>query len=144
MDWKDKYFQELDHAGLFESRAHKQRFKELIDCYSCYPFFTKGLCKCMYLSAWDEEHFFIMLEMMTSLTLGKECDTKEMRKNGDVLANEHDNSEHYIYELSNAFLDERDYTLDDSIVLSPDARYIIEQALKASAIIDANRVGGSD
>ncbi len=137
MDWKDKCFQKLDHAGLFENREHKRRFKELIDCYASYPFFTKGLCKCMYLSAWDDEHFFIMLEMMAALTAGKESDTKEMRENGDVLAQEHHDSEYYVYELSNAFLDEKEYDLDASADISPDVRYIIEQALKASDIIES-------
>lgn len=51
-------------------------------------FFSKGLCKCIYLSAWDEEHFCIMVETLTELSLGRETDTKEMSIKGDALADE--------------------------------------------------------
>lgn len=52
MNQKDACLFALDKAKLFESSGHRTRFKELMDCYSQFPFFTKGLCKCMYLSAW--------------------------------------------------------------------------------------------
>lgn len=71
MNQKDACLFALDKAKLFESSDHRTRFKELMDCYSQFPFFTKGLCKCMYLSAWDEPHFFILLEVLTDLSLGK-------------------------------------------------------------------------
>lgn len=78
MSWKEICFAALDREKMFEDSGHSTRFKELFDCYSSYPFFTKGLCKCIYLSAWDEKHFCIMLETLTELALGKERDTKEM------------------------------------------------------------------
>ena len=69
MSWKSTCTLALQKAGLFQDSHHLSRFKELVDCYRSYPFFTKGLCKCMYLSAWDEEHFCIMLETLAELTL---------------------------------------------------------------------------
>ena len=79
----EKYlYSRLQKAGLFQDSHHLSRFKELVDCYRSYPFFTKGLCKCMYLSAWDEEHFCIMLETLAELTLGRERNTSENEKQG--------------------------------------------------------------
>lgn len=43
MKWKDKCFDALDEAGMFENSGHRTRFKELTDCYCNYPFFTRGL-----------------------------------------------------------------------------------------------------
>ena len=53
MNWKDRCFLYLNEEKLFEDSEHRTRFWELLDCYGEQPFFTKGLCKCMYLSAWD-------------------------------------------------------------------------------------------
>ena len=50
MNQKDACLFALDRAKLFENSGHRTRFKELMDCYNHFPFFTNGLCKCMYLS----------------------------------------------------------------------------------------------
>ena len=135
MGWKDDCLKALDTSSLFENSAHRTRFKELVDCYSSYPFFTKGLCKCMYLSAWDEEHFCIMLQMLMNMSVGRESNTDEMRSMGDILAEEHMDAEYYVYQLSNTFLDDQPYLLDIS-KLPPEIIHIIEQAKKAAEIID--------
>lgn len=137
MNLKDTYLSALDTADLFESSAHRTRFKELLDCFSGYSFFSKGLCKCMYLSAWDDEHFVIILEILNAMALGKDPNTNEMRINGDILAEEQTNGEYYVYLLSNAFLDNKSFHLSENAKIEPENRYIIEQALKASEIIDS-------
>lgn len=136
MKWKDKCFDALDAANMFESSGHRTRFKELIDCYHGYPFFTKGLCKCMYLSAWDEEHFCVILGALADMTAGRDQDTQEMRSKGECFAEEQTNDEYYVYELSNAFLDNKPFHLTASQNITPGVRHIISQALKASDIID--------
>ena len=136
MKWKDRCFLYLDEEKLFEDSGHRTRFWELLDCYGEQPFFTKGLCKCMYLSAWDEEHFAIMLETLTSMSLGRETDTGDMRIQGDALAEVQPDAEYYVYQLSNAFLDNKPFSLPDNAKLEQAQRHIIEQALKAAAVID--------
>lgn len=136
MDWKENYVTALEKAGLFVNSGHLTRFKELIDCYGDYPFFSKGLCKCMYLSAWDDEHFCVMLEILTDMSLGREQNTKEMRNKGESLAEEQVNEEMYVYQLSNAFLDNMPFELDANVDIGPGTSYIIEQALKAADVID--------
>ena len=136
MTWKEQWIVALDKENLFENSGHRTRFKELLDCYADYPFFTKGLCKCMYLSAWDEEHFCIMLAMLTEMSLEQEKNTDEMRTQGDVLMAEQPEEESYIYQLSNAFLDNTPFQLDDPQKVHPDILYIIQKALRVSDIID--------
>lgn len=136
MSWKDMFLSALDSAGLFENSGHRTRFKELMDCYSGYPFFTKGLCKCIFMSAWDEEHFNIMLETLTDMSLGRERDAGEMLIKGDALAEEHVDDEYYVYMLSIAFLENKPFHLEKTAKVSPEKRYIIEQSLKASEVIE--------
>ena len=136
MNWKDRVFLRLDEEKLFEDSGHRTRFWELLDCYADYPFFTKGLCKCTYLSAWDEEHFAIMLETLTSMCLGQETNTEDMRIQGDSVAEVQPDAEYYVYQLSNAFLDERPFILPEEASIEPMQRHIIEQALKAARVID--------
>lgn len=136
MGWKENCLAALDAAKLFENSGHRTRFKELMDCYSNYPFFTKGLCKCMYLSAWDDEHFAVMLETLMDMSLGREQDTKDMQVKGDALAEERNDGEYYVYLLSGTFLEDKPYTLPEDADIPQEIRYIIDRAIRASAVID--------
>ena len=136
ISWKENCAAALDAAKLFEDSLHRMRFKELVNCYINYPFFTKGLCKCMYLSAWDEEHFCIMLSTLSDMSLGQDKSTDEMRTQGELLAEEQTDEEYYVYQLSNAFLDDAPFHLDAIAGISPGIRHIIMQALRAAEVID--------
>ena len=136
MSWNANCLKALSKAGLFESPDHESRFNELIYCFSDKPFFTKGLCKCMYLSAWDEEHFAILLEMLSFMSLGKDQDTKEMSIVGDSLAEEQGNDESYIYRLSISYLENTKFHLEEGVKLSERTAYVISRAEQAAAIID--------
>ena len=137
MSWKEKCFSALDAEKMFENSGHRTRFKELVDCYCGYPFFTKGLCKCVYLSSWDEPHFCIMVETLTELSLGRETDTREMSIKGDALAEEQTDGEYYVYQLSLAFLNNTPFRLSANPDIAPEIRYIIRRALRAAEIIDS-------
>lgn len=141
MGWNEQCISALGAAGMFENSEHMTRFKELLDCYSGYPFFTKGLCKCMYLSAWDDEHFAVMLETLNDMALGRERDTVDMRIQGDLMADinmdEHAVGEARMYQLSSAFLENKPFVpakADEN--LSEHYRYLIRRALEAAKIID--------
>lgn len=136
MSWNENCLTSLTKAGLFEDSGHRMRFNELIDCFSDKPFFTKGLCKCMYLSAWDEEHFAILLEMLSFMSISRDKDTSEMSIVGDSLAEEQANDETYIYRLSISYLENTDFQLDEKIQLSERTAYVISRAQQAAAIID--------
>lgn len=137
MGWNEKCLRVLDEKGLFENFSHRTRFKELLDCYGSYPFFTKGLCKCMYLSAWDEEHFVIMLEILTDMALGREHSTRDMEERGDTLLAEQTDAEYYVYLLSSAFLGNKPYCPEYKEELPEEIAYIIRRAQEAAGIIDS-------
>ena len=137
MGKEGKYVEALEDQGLFENPGHRTRFKELVDCYGHYPFFNPGLCKCMYLSAWDEEHFAIILQILSDLAIGRERDTEEMHIQGDALAREETGGESYMYRLSNAFLAGEEFVMDEDAELPGDYPYIISRAMEAAKVIDS-------
>ena len=137
MIWKDAVFNALDTQKLFEDDAHRSRFKELTDCYSGAAFFTKGLCKCMYLSSWDDEHFLLMLDMLNQLSLKANMNLADMHEHGELMAEEKVDYENHVMLLSCAFLMNEPFdetSLPDD--MEPEGRHIIRRALEAAAIID--------
>ena len=136
MGFKELCIQALDERRLFEDSGHRTRFKELMDCYSDYPFFNKGLCKCMYLSAWDEEHFAVMLGILTELALGRERNTEEMRRQGEELAMKHMDGDSCMYQMSNAFFFVVVFQLPEDTQLPPEFVYIMKKAQKAAEVIE--------
>ena len=90
----------------------------------------------MYLSAWDDSHFFIMLETLNQMVLGGEISLDGMRFTGDILANEQQNAEAYVYLLANSFLDNVPFTVPEEVSIPEEIQFIIQHALKAAAVID--------
>ena len=137
MIWKDAVFQALDAQKLFEDDAHRSRFKELPDCYAGASFSTSGLCECMYLSCWDDEHFLMMLDMLNQLSLKANMNLDDMHEHGELMAEEKTDYENYVMRLSCACL--MNQPLDEASLpddLEPEGRHIIEKALQAAAIMD--------
>lgn len=137
MNWKARCVSALDAEKMFESPEHRMRFKELVDCYGNYPFFTKGLCKCVYMSSWDEEHFCILLETLTELSLAKEKDTTEMSHKGDSMVEEQSGEEYYVFYLSVCLLNDLPYVVPEDIIFSEENQYLIRRVLQAAEIIDS-------
>ena len=138
--WKNVVYRQLRSQHLFENEAHQSRFKELLDCYSNASFFTPGLCKCMYLSCWDDEHFAIMLDMLNQLKLKNNMTLSDMNENGKLMAEEMtaDDYETTIMQLSCDFLSGTSFDINSLPKdFDPNGRHIIEQALKAAAVIDS-------
>lgn len=138
--WKDNIYRELREQHLFQNSSHQTRFKELLDCYYNTSFFTPGLCKCMYMSCWDEEHFIIMLDMLNQLKLKDNMDLNDMNENGMLMAEEEVDHpyDYYVMRLSCAFLMDQPFDITRlPSDLDPKGRYIIEQSLKAAVIIDS-------
>ena len=71
MKWSEKCIMELTHRNLFENDDHRARFRDLLDCYCDAPFFSKGLCKCMYLSSWDQKQFTQILDVLNEMILDR-------------------------------------------------------------------------
>lgn len=146
MNWADKCILDLTHHNLFEDDGHRSRFRDLLYCYCGSPFFTKGLCKCMYVSSWDEEHFDVLLEMLNSVTIEKDEHLGIMKEQGSVMQHEygtspdpHERAQGEIWRMSSAFLAERPYQpreLDRIEIEEPETAYLIKRSVKAAALID--------
>ena len=136
MKWYEKCLLELTHHNMFESSGHRDRFLDLTSCYYSAPFLSKGLCKCMYQSSWDEEHFGVMLDTLNDLIIGGDKNVKSMTEQGSVLSQQLTGYDAEIYKLSTAFLADTEYPLPDFTTMDPDGAYIIRKALLAGRYID--------
>lgn len=125
----------LEKENLFVSQEHRHLFSDLMNCYGEYPFFHKGLCKCMYLSCWDMEHYTVMLDILNNMTIEKSTDTEDMSENGEYLGDQSEGYDRYIYQLSCSFLNNEDFVLPNAPI-EEKGMDIINHALKAAAIID--------
>ena len=90
----------------------------------------------MYLSAWDEEHFVILLETLMGMAAGREKNTRDMEERGDELLKAHTDAEHYVYLLSCAFLENKPYTMPEEGKIPAETAHIIRQALRAAEVIE--------
>ena len=143
MKWSDKCILELTHHNLFEDDAHRSRFRDLLDCYFDAPFFTKGLCKCMYLSAWDNAHFAQMLDVLNELTIEHAGSLSLMVDNGTALIrqaqDDNNRTDVLVIGLSASFLTDTPIDLSplrELEISDPDTAYIVKRALQAASCID--------
>lgn len=143
MKWTEKCILDLAHHNLFEDDGHRRRFDDLLDCYFTKPFFSKGLCKCMYLSSWDADHFVMMLDVLNSTLIEKDFHLVLMKDQGEILQKEaessHDLVTSEIWKLTNSFISGRPYDrsgLKQIEIGYPDAAYMMKRALAAAALID--------
>ncbi len=136
MEWYEKCVLELTHHNMFESSGHRDRFRDLTSCYYTAPFFTKGLCKCMYLSSWDDEHFGVMLATLNSLIIDGDKNVQGMAEQGGVLSTQLSGADAEIYKLSTAFLTGSEYEVPDFTQLDSEGAHIIRKAILAGKYID--------
>ena len=126
---------ELMEQNLFENLEHRSRFSELIHCYGKYPFFNKGLCKCMYLSSWDMDHFIILLDTLNRMTLDSGMNIEEMKAQGRVIEQSCTGYDRYIMQLSHDFLNDVPYQIPD-VELPEECLHIMKRALEVSDVLD--------
>ena len=143
MKWSEKCIMELTHRNLFENDDHRARFRDLLDCYCDAPFFSKGLCKCMYLSSWDQKQFTQILDVLNEMILDRGNAMNLMMDNGMVLEqtarNEGDCTTVAILEVSKTFLDEVPddrNRLKELEISDPETAFCIKRGLLAAQCID--------
>lgn len=138
MSWREHCVEGLDRQRCFVSAFHKSRFIEMFDRFKYQPFFTKGLCKCMFLSAFDQEHTNVMTDMLQELTRRKSQDLSYMLEHGKEAASHGHVNERTMYELAEYFLTHPDSTPDESWLMSLSRGWVAlgDGALQASEVID--------
>lgn len=124
MSWAAMCKKKLMSEGLFADDAHYQRFADAVDCYCDRPFFSEGLCKCIYMSSFDDDHYIVFLQMINGIVARRERNLASMKEQGKVnvdaiemdyeagkISQELSLREQCMYQLSSAFLYDRDYEL---------------------------------
>ncbi|HIZ43885.1 MAG TPA: hypothetical protein H9672_04060 [Firmicutes bacterium] len=138
MAWKDKCLRSLMDAKLFLSSAHMDRFKETWKTLKKQPFCTKGLCKCLFLSAWDQEHYQFLKDTVDEMITRKDTDTSYMLEKGRVVLDNVALSERELFKLSIQFLENEGVTPDDSCLMKLAHHWvpITDNTLEAGRLID--------
>jgi hypothetical protein len=126
---------ELTNQLSFENAEHQSRFSELVACYSKYPFFTTGICKCMYLASWDMEHFITLLDILNDMTIDHSQDLEQMKDNGKTLQQKAEGYDKYVMQLSEDFINEVPFVMPEEEI-PKEGLYIIRKALAAAEVID--------
>lgn len=144
MRWAEMCILNLSQKELFIDDEHKSRFRELLNCYIDRPFFCKGLCKCMFLAGLDQEHFFVILNILNQTTIEKDRSLELMKDEIGLLeeqaGREGEEGDRLIFRLLSFFLGNRSFDRKDLFNLKeiqPESAAIIRRGLLASEQIDA-------
>ncbi len=139
MAWKEKCFRSLMDAKLFLSTAHMERFKELWKVLKKQPFCTKGMCKCLFMAAWDQEHYQFLKDTVDEMIARKDTDTSYMLEKGRVVLDNVALSERELFKLSIHFLEEEGRTPDERFLLKLAHHWvpIADNTLEAGRLLDA-------
>lgn len=135
MDWRDYCVEKIANQRCFVSAMHKKRFIEMFNMVQNEPFFTKEICKCLFLAAWERSYTNDMEKLLQELIDEKVMDAKGLqgRRNfRSVTPNEKE-----IAKLANEFLDHPGKTPDESCLMKLSKAWIPlgDGALQVSDII---------
>lgn len=139
MAWKNDCLRSLMDADLFLSRAHMERFEETWKVLKEQPFCTKGMCKCLFLAAWDQEHYQFLKDTVDEMMAKKETDTSYMLEKGRIILGNVALSERKLFKLSILFLEEEGKTPDESCLLRLAHHWvpITDNTLEAGRLLDS-------
>lgn len=138
MNWLDKCESTLTSAHIFLSHSHLARFASAFHTLKQQPFVSKGLCKCAFLSAWDQQHFDIFMDMVEQMIANNETNLDRMILAGEEHIRNAKSNEKILYSLSQEFLLHPDSTPSESFILELSSAWIPigDSTLEASYIID--------
>lgn len=136
MDWRDYCIEEIAKHRCFVSALHKKRFIEMFDMVQDEPFFTKEVCKCLFLAAWERKYTDEIESVLQEMIDKNAMDTQ-------ILINRARNKvvspyEAEIYKLERNFLENPGETPDESCLMKLSAAWIPlgDCALQVSEILD--------
>ena len=138
MDWKVKCIPALTAHHVFLSPQHFDRFEQLYALLEGSHLFTKGLCKCAFLAAWDHDLTIKFRNtVLPLLRSGKIEQNRLIAKAKEDLYSRDPNMK-VIYQMVMDFLQYPDQTPSEACMLSlsPNWLPVADSALEASHIID--------
>lgn len=142
MNWVESCIRALRKEDLFQNGEHEELFCEAVLCYQDKPFFSSGLCKCIYLASWDMEHFTLFLEPINIMVARGDKNLDYMEELGKVIVDENkgvSERDRYLFELSGSFLQGEEFELPEEVETSgQDWVAIYHCAKRAAQIIEAH------
>jgi len=136
--WLDKCESALIDSRIFLSHQHITRFQDAFKLIKNQPFINKGLVKCLFLSAWDQEHFNVFMDVIHQLIQNNDTNLDGMIEIGQDYVQRSKASEKLFYAMAVEFLLHPDQTPSESLMLKMSASWIgiADSTLEASYIID--------
>lgn len=138
MDWRDYCIEELAKHRCFVSAMHKLRFIEMHEMAAAEPFFSKGLCKCLFLAAWDQKDTENMKQILAQMAESGEGNAEQVLSVWHYDSPRVSSNQKAVYELARDFIQKPGETPDESclIRLSKAWTAMGDCALQASEILD--------
>lgn len=137
MDWRYYCVDEIAKHRCFSSAMHKKRFIEMFEMVENEPFFTKEICKCLFLAAWDRKYTNEMEGILQQLIDERAADVNKLRgrREGRSITP----NEKAITCLAQEFLEKPGRTPDEACLIKLSKAWILlgDCALQVSEIIDS-------
>lgn len=138
MSWEEKCIPALLEQRVFLSPQHFSRFETAFSFLRHQYFFTKGVCKCAILAAWDPKHFKIFMDSMQEMVEKKVKDSSCMITQGKLYSKHSDNNMRLFAELYTYFLSNPNQTPSENIMLRFSKNWVslLDCAITASLVLD--------
>lgn len=138
MRWQDKCVNELLKRNLFLSIVHLERFEQILQRVKEEPFFTKGVCKCLFLLSWEPEKASQVQEILMEMKDRGESEKEYLVHSADRLF-PNEQLEQVMKQLFLEFLIKEGETPDENVLLGLSFTRIDigDNALEASRVIDS-------
>ena len=135
--WQEICVSELLKKDLFLSSMHLERFQGMFELVKEQPFCTRGLCKDLFLVAWEQEKVVQMQEILKEMKERQEVDTTYLQQECKRLFPD-TQYEQAMKQLFLEFLQKEDETPDEDILLGFSVTRIAigDNALEASRVLD--------
>lgn len=138
MSWEEKCIPALLEQRVFLSPQHFSRFESAFSFLRHQYFFTKGVCNCAILAAWDPKHFKIFMDSMQEMVEKKVKDSSCMITQGKLYSKHSDNNMRLFAELYTYFLSNPNQTPSENIMLRFSKNWVplLDCAITASLVLD--------
>ncbi|MFR3184406.1 MAG: hypothetical protein ACLTOR_04635 [Ruminococcus sp.] len=117
MSWEEKCIPALLDQRVFLSPQHFSRFETAFSFLRHQYFFTKGVCKCAVLAAWDPKHFKIFMDSMHATAERRDRDPSVMINMAREYAQHADNNLRLFATLYMDFLSQPGQTPSENVIL---------------------------
>lgn len=138
MSWEEKCIPALLDQRVFLSPQHFSRFETAFSFLRHQYFFTKGVCKCAVLAAWDPKHFKIFMDCMHATAERRDRDPSVMINMAREYAQHADNNLRLFATLYMDFLSQPGQTPSENVILKFSKNWVplIDSAITASLVLD--------